>query len=118
MGGNVGIGVTDPIYKLDVNGDLYTSGAMVTDGGFTVQTGNARISTYLGVGVASSTTYRVNVSGTTNTTTLSATNIDIGITNPTTSSLEIVKNVITASDLINMRYDSNNGLKIQLNCDF
>ncbi len=45
--------------------------------------------------------------------TLSATNIGIGITNPTTSSLEIVKNVITASDLINMRYDLNNGLRIQ-----
>jgi hypothetical protein len=61
LAGNVGIGVTDPIYNLDVSGTLYSSGAMLTDGGFTVQTGNARISTYLGVGVAPSTTYRVNV---------------------------------------------------------
>jgi hypothetical protein len=64
---------------------------MVTDGGFTVQTGNDRIITFLDVGVVPSTIYRINVSGTTNTTTLSTTNIVIGITNPTTSSLEIVE---------------------------
>ncbi len=64
---------------------------MVTDGGFTVQTGNDRIITFLDVGVVPSTIYRINVSGTTNATTLSTTNIVIGITNPTTSSLEIVE---------------------------
>jgi hypothetical protein len=51
------------------------------------------------------------ISGTTTTGTLSATNIGIGITNP--ASFEIVRNVITAIDLINMRYDATNGLRIQ-----
>ncbi len=57
------------------------------------------------------------ISGTTTTgilcaTTLSATNIGIGTTNPTTSSIEIVRPVTTATDLINMRYDATNGLRI------
>jgi hypothetical protein len=51
LGGNVGIGVTDPIYNLDISGNLYTSGTMVTDGGLAVQTGNVSIDTYVGVGI-------------------------------------------------------------------
>jgi len=53
------------------------------------------------------------VTGTGAITTVSATNIGIGITNPTTSSIEIVRPVITDANLINMRYDSSNGLIIQ-----
>jgi hypothetical protein len=58
------------------------------------------------------TTNILTVSGTGAITTVSATNIGIGITNPTTSSIEIVRPVTTATDLINMRYDATNGLRI------
>ena len=59
------------------------------------------------------TTNVLTVSGTGAITTVSATNIGIGITNPTTSSIEIVRPVTTATDLINMRYDATNGLRFQ-----
>ncbi len=59
------------------------------------------------------TTNILTVSGTGAITTVSATNIGIGITNPTTSSIEIVRPVTTATDIINMRYDANNGLRFQ-----
>ena len=32
-GGNVGIGTNDPSYKLDVNGNIRTSGSLIVDGG-------------------------------------------------------------------------------------
>jgi len=57
----------------------------------------------------------LDVFGTTRSTALTANNIGIGITNPTASLFDIVSPIITASDLINMRYDVNNGLKIQQN---
>jgi hypothetical protein len=53
------------------------------------------------------------VAGTGAITTVSATNIGIGITNPTTSSIEIVRPVTTATDILNMRYDATNGLRFQ-----
>ena len=55
----------------------------------------------------------INTTNITATGTISATNIGIGVTNPTTSSFEILKNVTTSSDLINMRYDTTNGLRYQ-----
>ena len=58
-------------------------------------------------------TNTLNVTGTAAITTVSATNIGIGITNPTTSSIEIVRPVTTATNLIAMRYDTSNGLIIQ-----
>ena len=72
----------------------------------------------MGIGKTSSATLKLDVlgdaaiSGTTTVGTLSATNIGIGITNPTTSSIEIVRPVTTATDIINMRYDATNGLRI------
>jgi type 1 fimbria pilin len=59
------------------------------------------------------TTNILTVSGTGAITTVSATNIGIGITNPTTSSIEIVRPVTTATDILNMRYDATNGLRYQ-----
>jgi hypothetical protein len=84
--GNVGIGTTfHATRKLDVLGDAVISGTTT-------------------VGTLRATTLSA--------TTLSATNIGIGITNPTTSSIEIVRPVTTSTDLINMRYDVNNGLRL------
>jgi hypothetical protein len=54
----------------------------------------------------------LDVVGITRSTALTVNNIGIGITNPTESLFDIVSPIITPSDLINMRYNDSNGLKI------
>jgi hypothetical protein len=124
--GNVGIGNTAPAAtdKLSVTGNTKTTGTATIDtnlvvGGSAGIVGTSQFTGNMGIGKASDTTLKLDVlgnaaiSGTTTTGTLRATNIGIGITNPTTSSIEIVRPVTTTTDLINMRYDLNNGLRIQ-----
>ena len=92
-------------YKINnnaiVSSQWFTSGTTIEYNGGSVGIGTPALA------------FRLNVNGTTQTTSLTTTNIGIGITNPTTSSIEIVRPVISATDLINMRYDTTNGLRYQ-----
>lgn len=70
----------------------------------------------VGIGTTTPATFAdLDVIGTTRSTTLTTNGIGIGITDPTTNLLDIVSPVTTSNDLINLRYDNSNGLKIQQN---
>lgn len=112
LGGNVGIGLSAPLYKLDVAGTLHATGAVTFDSTLTI----AGATTHNGIAYFGGTTYYINTSGNTNFNAISGSSlqVDSAVFNGTIHSNEYSGNVakwsITKDGAASFASLSNGGL--------